>query len=133
VNFSTTEAGDLDGQLDVPSEWGSSTLVDANFRVSWFLRGDGYLISLQGESRDLLLETMLPATVRDGVYALEARVRNIDTDDIVSTSSAEIMVVGCLESEDLLAQLLQELVPNWPQADALLNAVGLVNRTCAPL
>jgi len=133
VDFSTTQSGDLDGRLDVPSEWGSSTLLDADFRVSWFLRGDGYLFPLQGESRDLLLETSLPSTVRDGVYALEARVRNIDTDDIVSTSSAEIMVVGCLESGDLLAQLLQELVPNWPQADALLNAVGLVNRTCEPL
>ncbi len=79
-NFYLSSAGEVSADLAAPASWLSGGQLGTNFRVQWFLRKAGKLVSLGAESRSLALDAISSEQITDPQdYWLEARVRRIDT------------------------------------------------------
>jgi hypothetical protein len=128
-DYVVSEENEVEGRLIVPSEWGSSSQLSSGYRLQWFLVGEADLTPISEETRELSLDSLAPPTVREGVYAIEARVRHLATDSVVSVRGPELFVVGCLEFDDAVSQIRQECAISWP-TNSILGYIPLVNRVC---
>lgn len=86
-DFFLSSLGDVNATLTVPSAWRSGNQLNSDLRVQWFLRTDGYMASVGGESRELdLVGSVARSIDTPADYFLEARIRRT-TGEEVSTNS----------------------------------------------
>ncbi len=87
-NFYLSSAGEVSADLAAPAAWLSGGQLGTDFRVQWFLRKDGKLVSLGSESRSLALDAIASEQITDPQkYWLEARVRRVSTGGVVNVTN----------------------------------------------
>lgn len=87
-NFYLSSAGEVSADLVAPASWISGGQLGSDFRVQWFLRKAGKLVSLGSESRSLALDAVSSEQITDPQnYWLEARVRRVNTGAVVNVNN----------------------------------------------
>lgn len=90
--FFLSSIGEVGAQLRVPSSWGSSTQLNNEFRLDWYLRRNDHIIQLVTNTRSLALNTNTTAALNitnPGDWYLEARILRVDTGSWTSTTSRD--------------------------------------------